>query len=95
VTGEQVERVLGELAAIRAELAALRSAPPTRLYAAPDEVAKVYGVSLRSVRQWVANGAPHVRCGRAVRLRLRDLDAWLDARQTAKGPDRRAAGGAP
>ena len=52
---------------------------PTRLLTVAT-VADRCGVSLRSVRRWIADGRlPVHRLGRAIRIAERDLDRLLDA----------------
>jgi excisionase family DNA binding protein len=54
--------------------------PTTRLAYRPDEVALMVGVSLRSIRRWIAEGVlPASRVGRSVLVRARDVDALLTA----------------
>jgi excisionase family DNA binding protein len=84
------DRLLGELRAVRGELAALREAVPTRMVS-PAEAAEMLGVAERTVRRWIAAGRlPVVRVGRTVRIEaaaLRAVDLTALARR-ARGDGR-------
>ena len=61
-----------------------------------NELAERQRVSVVTVRRWIAAGlAPsHIRCGRTIRFRLQDIEAWEAERvqeQTKLASDRRAA----
>jgi excisionase family DNA binding protein len=60
------------------------------------ELAERQRVSVVTVRRWIAAGlAPsHIRCGRTIRFRLQDVEAWEAERideQSAIAVSRRAA----
>lgn len=45
-----------------------------------DQAAEAMSVSTKTVRRLIATGeVPHVRVGRAVRIRTRDLDRYIEA----------------
>ncbi len=51
------------------------------------EVAGIYGVSLRTVREWTATRElRHVRLGRLVRFRPFDVDAFVRSRVSPPKP---------
>lgn len=51
-----------------------------RLYT-PKETARLLNVPVRTLERWrwERSNLPYVKVGRAVRYRVSDLDAWLDA----------------
>jgi excisionase family DNA binding protein len=49
------------------------------------EIAEQLGMSVSTIRKWVHYGfIPHVKLGRAVRFREKDIETWLTER-TEKG----------
>ncbi len=49
------------------------------------EIAEQLGMSISTIRKWVHFGfIPHVKLGRAVRFREKDVEAWIEKR-TEKG----------
>ncbi len=49
------------------------------------EIAEQLGMSISTIRKWVHFGfIPHVKLGRAVRFREKDVEAWIEER-TEKG----------
>ena len=45
------------------------------------EIADVLGMSVSTIRKWVHYGyIPHVKLGRAVRFREKDVEAWIEER---------------
>ena len=49
------------------------------------EIAEKLGMSVSTIRKWVNFGfIPHVKLGRAVRFREKDVEAWIEER-TEKG----------
>ncbi len=49
------------------------------------EIAYKLGMSISTIRKWVHYGfLPHVKLGRAVRFREKDVEAWIEER-TEKG----------
>ena len=49
------------------------------------EIAEQLGMSVSTIRKWVHYGfIPHVKLGRAVRFREKDVEAWIEER-TEKG----------
>ncbi len=66
--------------AIAAELYRLQqaaAAPPEITFATAKQFAKIMGVSLRSVREWIARDLPTVRSGRLVRVDVAAAKLWL------------------
>ena len=45
------------------------------------QAAEFLNLSVRTLQSWRVSGSkiPFVRCGRAVRYKIRDLRAWIDA----------------
>jgi excisionase family DNA binding protein len=44
-----------------------------------NQVAELLGMSVSTIRKWVHYGyIPHVKLGRAVRFRERDIEAWTE-----------------
>jgi len=74
-----VEPLAGQIAALTAEVAALRAASPPRLLSV-DEAARALGISARSVWRRVQDGSlASQRIGRSVRVDVRDLHAEAPA----------------
>ena len=49
------------------------------------EIAEQLGMSVSTIRKWVHYGfMPHVKLGRAVRFREKDIETWIEER-TEKG----------
>jgi excisionase family DNA binding protein len=49
------------------------------------EIAEQLGMSVSTIRKWVHYGfIPHVKLGRAVRFREKDIQTWIEER-TEKG----------
>jgi excisionase family DNA binding protein len=49
------------------------------------EIAEKLGLSVSTIRKWVHFGfIPHVKLGRAVRFKEKDVEAWIEER-TEKG----------
>ena len=49
------------------------------------EIAEQLGMSVSTIRKWVHYGfIPHVKLGRAVRFREKDIETWIEER-TEKG----------
>jgi len=68
-----VEPLAGQIAALTAEVAALRAASPPRLLSVP-EAARALGISSRSCWRRVADRSlPSTRLGRSVRIDAADL----------------------
>ena len=45
------------------------------------EIADMLGMSMSTIRKWVHYGfIPHVKLGRAVRFREKDVEAWIEER---------------
>jgi excisionase family DNA binding protein len=44
-------------------------------------IAAHYGIHPNTVRRWLAEGVPHVKCGRVYRFELGKVEAWLHARE--------------
>ncbi|MFC1833192.1 helix-turn-helix domain-containing protein [Thermodesulfobacteriota bacterium] len=45
------------------------------------EIADTLGMSVSTIRKWVHYGfIPHVKLGRAVRFREKDVEAWIEER---------------
>jgi excisionase family DNA binding protein len=45
------------------------------------EIADMLGMSVSTIRKWVHYGfIPHVKLGRAVRFREKDVEAWIEER---------------
>lgn len=55
-----------------------------------EEVAREYGVDPRTVRNWIARGAPAYRLGRDYRIKRDEFDAWY-REQSTKAVNRAAA----
>ncbi len=67
---------------------------PPGAYLSAKEVATLLGVSLRTVRRWIAEGTlPAARLGGVVRIRRADLDRRLDPTAPARPPTRRPSRG--
>ena len=49
-----------------------------------QEVAKLFKVSPRTVRRWIADGLPVTRIGRTVRIRRDSLDGYFASRTRCK-----------
>lgn len=47
-----------------------------------DKAAEILGLSPATLACWrsIGKGPPFVKCGQAVRYRLKDLELWLDRR---------------
>lgn len=44
-----------------------------------DQVAELLGMSVSTIRKWVHYGyIPHVKLGRAVRFREKDIETWTE-----------------
>ena len=54
------------------------------------EAAEAFGVHPQTLRAWLADGAPHVRIGKIVRVDVAELRAWASKSTT---PRRRTTGG--
>jgi excisionase family DNA binding protein len=49
------------------------------------EIAEQLGMSVSTIRKWVHFGfIPHIKLGRAVRFREKDIETWIEER-TEKG----------
>ncbi len=49
------------------------------------EIAEQLGMSVSTIRKWVHYGfIPHIKLGRAVRFREKDIETWIEER-TEKG----------
>lgn len=67
---------------------AMPAAAP-REYLSPAQVAKLLGMSTRTLWRWRKRktGPAWSRCGdRAVRYRRADVDAWMEARRPSENP---------
>jgi excisionase family DNA binding protein len=60
-----------------------------RMALRPTEVAKTLGVSDRTLRKWMRDeGLPSFRLGSVLRIRVSDLEKWIDERiETEKSLD--------
>lgn len=67
---------------------------PTAVALSVPDAADYLGISAITVRRLIARGdLPHARLGRAIRIRLVDLDRYLEERtSTSWSPARRANG---
>lgn len=74
-------RVISELDAVvrRAVAGALASTTSrgASKFERPEDFARRYAISSRTVRNWLKRGLPHVKQGRAVRIDSERADAWL------------------
>jgi excisionase family DNA binding protein len=84
-------RALDELAALRADVAQLRTAPDrSPLYSAKD-VAVRLGISERTARQMIADGVlPSVKTGGLTKVEPAEVDAYLDRQKGVGSPVRQA-----
>jgi predicted DNA-binding transcriptional regulator AlpA len=59
--------------------------------ARPEEIAEYLGTAVANLAKWryEKSGPPYHRCGRLIRYRWAEVDAWLDARTVV------ATGGTP
>ena len=57
----------------------------SRIALRPAEVAKSLGISERTLRKWMRDeGLPSFRLGSVLRIRVSDLEKWIDERIEVK-----------
>jgi excisionase family DNA binding protein len=58
--------------------------PQRQRWADVEDAAKHAGVSPKTIRRWIAAGLPATHLGRDYRLRISDLDTWLEQHRATK-----------
>jgi predicted DNA-binding transcriptional regulator AlpA len=55
-----------------------------------SQAADLLAIALKTVRNWrhLGRGPPHLKLGRLVRYRMRDLNVWLESCERASTSDR-------
>ena len=78
----------GQLKALMREAAAealSQAAKPPPKWVDVDALAKHFGVSGQTIRNWVATGAPASQVGRNIKAKLDEFETWVETHR----PDRK------
>jgi excisionase family DNA binding protein len=46
-------------------------------YANIEDIANIYKVSTRTVRNWIKRGMPHLRIGNVIRFDIPEVEHWI------------------
>jgi excisionase family DNA binding protein len=82
----QADALVAHARALRDEADALDKegasaiAAPVVLYATVDEAAHTFGVSRRTIFEWVRSGCPSIKRGAVRRIPIEQARAWLNAK---------------